>query len=92
MSQFLSDTSLWRTARRTEIEETYVNGPSKVRCASFPLTDPGYQRYLTNLRQKMNQRPLSELETNVTLFGKNVVTVHRLTAGQSTKKEAHFLI
>lgn len=38
----------------------------------------------------MNQRPLSELERNVTLFGKNVVTIPKLTASQSMKKEAHF--
>lgn len=38
----------------------------------------------------MNQGPLSELEGNVTLFGKNVVTIPKLTTSQSMKKEAHF--
>lgn len=38
----------------------------------------------------MNQGPLSELERNVTLFGKNVVTIPTLTASQSMKKEANF--
>lgn len=46
--------------------------------------------YLPNLRQRTNQRPLSELERNVTLFGKNVVTIPKLTTSQSMKKEAHF--
>lgn len=86
MSPFLPDNFLWQTAR-TEMEETYGNRLTNV---FFPLTCARYQRYLPNLRQRTNQRPLSELERNVTLFGKNVVTIPKLTTSQSMKKEAHF--
>lgn len=72
------------------MEEAYRNRLTKVRHVLFPLTCAGYWRCLTNLRQRMNQGPLSELERNVTLFGKNVVTIPKLTTSQSMKKEAHF--
>lgn len=72
------------------MEETYRNHLTKVRHVFFPLPCSRYQRYLTNLRQRINQGPLSELERNVTLFGKNVVTIPKLTTSQSMKKEAHF--
>lgn len=49
-------------ANRTEMEESYRNHLTKVRHAFFPLTCTRYQRYLTNLRQRLNQGPLSELE------------------------------
>lgn len=90
MSPFVPDNSLWQTASRTEMEESYRNHLTKVRHVFFPLTCTRYQSYLTNPRQRSNQGPLSELERNVTLPGKNVVTIPKLTTSQSMKKEAHF--